>query len=247
MQIHDLNTKSLTDPAYVAFDDGTDTYKVEFNDTVESAAQAAVAEADLTQNTVGFTSGDSLSPSGWTSVSQITTDSTLATLFNRISTMVKNVRYIWNLLGSSSFSNVARTLTGAIGNTALKTTAQTLSGAIAEHESDISTLNSKLTAADDRYYNVSTLAELKAALADMLSSKYQLTSLQVCQLRTLDMSDTSILQRGVYTCLCYRTSDLFGSILLYCYGVNKLYVIARANTEYFVHTFTGSTSPKWTL
>ena len=143
MQIHDLNTKALTDPAYVAFDDGTDTYKVEFNDTVESAAQAAVAEADLTQNTVDFTSGDSLSPSGWTSVSQITANSTLATLFNRISTMVKNVRYIWNLLGSSSFSNVASTLTGAIGNTALTTTAQTLSGAIAEHESDISTLNSK--------------------------------------------------------------------------------------------------------
>lgn len=148
MQIHDLNTKALTDPAYVAFDDGTDTYKVEFNDTVESAAQAAVAEADLTQNTVGFTSGDSLSPTGWTDVSQITTNSTLATLFNRISTMVKNVRYIWNLLGSSSFSNVASTLTGAIGNTALTTTAQTLSGAIAEHESDISTLNSKFVTTD---------------------------------------------------------------------------------------------------
>lgn len=145
MQIHDLNTKALTDPAYVAFDDGTDTYKVEFNDTVKSAAQAAVAEADLTQNTVGFTSGDSLSPTGWTSVSQITTNSTLATLFNRISTMVKNVRYIWNLLGSSSFSNVASTLTGAIGNTALTTTAQTLSGAIAEHETDISGLNSNMT------------------------------------------------------------------------------------------------------
>lgn len=144
MQIHDLNEKTLTNPAYVAFDDGTDTYKVEFNDTVESAAQSAVAATDLTQNTVGFTSGDSLSPSGWTSVSQITTNSTLATLFNRISTMVKNVRYIWNLLGSSSFSNVASTLTGAIGNTALPTTAQTLSGAIAEHESDISTLNSKI-------------------------------------------------------------------------------------------------------
>lgn len=142
MQIHDLNTKALTDPAYVAFDDGTDTYKVEFNDTVESAAQSAVTAADLTQNTVGFTSGDSLSPSGWTPVSQITTNSTLATLFNRISTMVKNVRYIWNLLGSSSFSNVASTLTGAIGNTALTTTAQTLSGAIAEHERDISGLNS---------------------------------------------------------------------------------------------------------
>ena len=157
MQIHDLNTKALTNPAYVAFDDGTDTYKTEFNDCVENAANAAVAAADLTQNTVGFTSGDSLSPSGWTSVSQITTDSTLATLFNRISTMVKNVRYIWNLLGSSSFSNVASTLTGAIGNTALTTTAKTLSGAIAEHESDISTLNSKFVSGG--LFRIETISE----------------------------------------------------------------------------------------
>lgn len=143
MQIHDLNTKALTDPAYVAFDDGTDTYKTEFNDVVANAAAAAVADADLTDNTVAFTSGDAASPTAWTAVDVLTSGLSLKTLFNRISTMVKNVRYIWDLLGSSSFSNVASTLTGAIGNTALTTTAQTLSGAIAEHESNISTLNSK--------------------------------------------------------------------------------------------------------
>lgn len=31
MEIHELNTKTLTDPAYVALDDGTDTYKLDFN------------------------------------------------------------------------------------------------------------------------------------------------------------------------------------------------------------------------
>ena len=143
MQIHDLNTKALTNPAYVAFDDGEDTYKTEFNECVENAANAAVAAADLTENEVAFTSGDAASPTAWTAVDVLTSGLSLKTLFNRISTMVKNVRYIWNLLGSSSFSNVASTLTGAIGNTALTTTAQTLSGAIAEHEQDISGLNSK--------------------------------------------------------------------------------------------------------
>jgi len=145
MQIHDLNTKTLTNPAYVAFDDGTDTYKADFKAEIDNAAASAVADADLTDNTVAFTSGDAESPTTWTAVSVLTSGLTIKVLFNRISTMIKNVRYIWNLLGSSSFSNVASTLTGAIGNTALPTTAQTLSGAIAEHESDISTLNSKLT------------------------------------------------------------------------------------------------------
>lgn len=144
MEIHDLNTKTLTDPAYIAFDDGTDTYKAEFNDAVEEKAAAAVAAADLTQNAVAFTSGDAASPTAWSAVSVITSGSTLATLFNRISTMVKNVRYLWTLIGTSSFANVASTLSGAIGNTALTTTATTLSGAIAEHETDISTLNGNL-------------------------------------------------------------------------------------------------------
>lgn len=144
MQIHDLNEKTLTNPAYVAFDDGTDTYKADFKAEIDNAAASAVADADLTDNTVAFTSGDAESPTTWTAVSVLTSGLTIKALFNRISTMIKNVRYIWNLLGSSSFSNVASTLTGAIGNTALTTTAQTLSGAIAEHESDISTLNSNL-------------------------------------------------------------------------------------------------------
>jgi len=128
MQIHDLNTKALTDPAYVAFDDGTDTYKTEFNDVVADAAAAAVADADLTDNTVAFTSGDAASPTAWTAVDVLTSGLSLKTLFNRISTMVKNVRYIWNKIGTASMG----------------TTATTITGAIAEHESDISTLNSKL-------------------------------------------------------------------------------------------------------
>lgn len=128
MQIHDLNTKALTDPAYVAFDDGTDTYKTEFNDVVADAAAAAVADADLTDNTVAFTSGDSASPTEWTAVDVLTSGLSLKTLFNRISTMIKNVRYIWSKIGTASMG----------------TTATTITGAIAEHETDISELNSKI-------------------------------------------------------------------------------------------------------
>lgn len=129
MQIHDLNTKALTDPAYVAFDDGTDTYKTEFNDVVANAAAAAVADADLTDSTVAFTSGDAASPTAWTAVDVLTSGLSLKTLFNRISTMVKNVRYIWSKIGTASMG----------------TTATTITGAIAEHEQDISGLNDAIT------------------------------------------------------------------------------------------------------
>lgn len=46
---------------------------------------------------------------------------------------------------SKNIENDLNTLNGKIGNTALPTTAQTLTGAIAEHETDISSLNSNLT------------------------------------------------------------------------------------------------------
>lgn len=145
MQIHELNTKALTDPAYVAFDDGTDTYKVEFNDTVEGAAQSAVASADLTDNAVAFTSGDAASPTAWANVSVMASGSTLATLMNRISTMVKNVRYIWSKIGSSSISNVSTTITGAIGNTSISNVSSTITGAIGN--TSISNVSSTITGA----------------------------------------------------------------------------------------------------
>lgn len=162
MQIHDLNTKALTNPAYVAFDDGTDTYKADFKAEIDNAAADAVADADLTDNSVAFTSGDAESPTEWTAVDVLTSGLPIKTLFNRISTMVKNVRYIW----------------GLIGTTALGTTATTITGAIAEHEQDISGLNSKIsyedttattgtTTYDGRYFNNFDIPTNKGTLIGM--------------------------------------------------------------------------------
>ena len=135
MQIHDLNEKTLTNPAYVAFDDGEDTYKADFKAEIDNAAAEAVADTDLTDNTVAFTSGDSSSPTEWTAVDVLTSGLSLKTLFNRISTMVKNVRYIWSKIGTASMG----------------TTATTITGAIAEHEQDISGLNSKVASSTVTY------------------------------------------------------------------------------------------------
>ncbi len=117
MQIHDLNTKALTNPAYVAFDDGTDTYKADFKAEIDNAAADAVADADLTDNTVAFTSGDSSSPIEWTAVDVLTSGLPIKTLFNRISTMIKNVRWLYSKLGTTDISSIGEgTVTGAISS-----------------------------------------------------------------------------------------------------------------------------------
>ena len=123
MQIHDLNTKALTDPAYVAFDDGTDTYKADFKNIIDTAAAEAVADADLTDNTVAFTSGDATKPTAWTAVSVLTSGLTIKVLFNRISTMIKNVRWLYSKLGTTDISSIGGgTVTGAISSLNSKTT-----------------------------------------------------------------------------------------------------------------------------
>lgn len=144
MQIHDLNTKALTDPAYVAFDDGTDTYKTEFNDVVADAAAAAVADADLTDNTVAFTSGDAASPTAWTAVDVLTSGLSLKTLFNRISTMVKNVRWLYSKLGTTDISSIGNgTVTGALS---------TLNGKLAYSTGTFAKANSNIGMTERTFY-----------------------------------------------------------------------------------------------
>ena len=104
MEIHDLNTKPMTDPAWVPFDDGTDTYKADFSRIIDEAVARAFSAADVSGGVVNYTSGDASSPTAWTDVDVLTTGSTLATLLNKISTMIKNIRYFRGLIGSTAIT-----------------------------------------------------------------------------------------------------------------------------------------------
>ena len=70
---------------------------------------------DSKNNTITFTSGDSINPTGWTDIAAITSGLTHSTLANRLTTAVKNLRYIWKLIGSTDISTIGdSTVTGAI-------------------------------------------------------------------------------------------------------------------------------------
>lgn len=128
MQIHELSTRTTQATDWLALDTNSQTYK-----------------AKTGQLRPEFTSHDASNPASWDDIAVISSSSNITTFFERLSYAVKNLRYIWKLIGSSDFSNVAETISGAIGNTALTTTATDLSGAIAEHEEDISQINGNLT------------------------------------------------------------------------------------------------------
>lgn len=70
---------------------------------------------DTTNNIVTFTSGDSPSPTAWTDVDSLVTGEKHSSLLNKISTMIKNVRFLYKVLGTTDISTIGDgTVTGAV-------------------------------------------------------------------------------------------------------------------------------------
>ena len=57
---------------------------------------------DTAENTVTFTSGDATNPTAWTDVALLSSEEKHSSLFAKISTMFKNIRYLYKLLGTGS-------------------------------------------------------------------------------------------------------------------------------------------------
>lgn len=82
--------------------------KNRWNNSLES-------DGDSVNNTVTFTSGDSISPNAWTDVALLKSGEKHSTIFNKVSTMFKNIRYLYKMLGNTDISAIGDgTATGAI-------------------------------------------------------------------------------------------------------------------------------------
>lgn len=63
----------------------------------------------------GFTSNDAASPTAWSATDVITTSDTNSSIFSKVTTMVKNIRWLYNKLGTTDFSATGQsTVTGAL-------------------------------------------------------------------------------------------------------------------------------------
>ena len=83
--------------------------KVKISDTTYDVSPSATGTLN------GYTSGDSTSPSNWSSVDVISTSDTNSSIFNKITTMVQNVRWLYTKLGNDDFSDTGSdTITGAL-------------------------------------------------------------------------------------------------------------------------------------
>ena len=92
-----------------------DTYR-QGNVNITSENIGALAkDGDSAENTATFTSGDAASATAWTDVSVLQSGEKHKSVFNKISTMFKNIRYLYKMLGTSDISTIGNgTVTGAV-------------------------------------------------------------------------------------------------------------------------------------
>lgn len=104
MQIHELPViGTAADADVLAVDNGSTTQKI----TVGNLGKKITEDA-----APAFTSGDAASPTAWTAVNTVTSGTALKTVLNSLTTMMKNVRYLYRLISgltaqTETFSDTA--------------------------------------------------------------------------------------------------------------------------------------------
>lgn len=102
---------------------------INLKDTIEGTCRKAINDkdgnsipetylkktGDSKDNTASFTSADSLTPAAWADVPVLATGEKHSSILNKISTMFRNIRWLYKMLGTTNIASIGGgTLTGAI-------------------------------------------------------------------------------------------------------------------------------------
>lgn len=96
----------------------------------------AFTSNDLAANTTAKTNTTTNQPS---TVAKLSSGETLASMFNKISSMFASIRKLWNTIGSTALAS-GKTVTGLLGNTDISGVGSTVTGAISNLNSKYSTI-----------------------------------------------------------------------------------------------------------
>ena len=121
---NDANTKKHTHGNKSVLDGITSTLISEWSAKMEKTGDSA-------NNTVTFSSGDATNPTGWADIGVVASGEKHSSLMRKFSLAVKNLRYLWNLLGGTSLAGIGDgTVTGAINalNTGMRTDLTLING-----------------------------------------------------------------------------------------------------------------------
>lgn len=94
---------------------------------VQLADDKLDVDGDSRGNIVTYSSGDSSTPTMWTPINVLTSGEYHFSIMEKLSTAVKNLRYIWNLVGNNTLTTTATNLSGAVNELDDRTKTRTAS------------------------------------------------------------------------------------------------------------------------
>lgn len=88
---------------------------IQNNPSIEGTLAHQIKEGDTQDNVVTFESNDNIDATSWSDVQVLESGEKHSSIFNKVSTMFKNIRYLYKLLGTTDISAIQNgTVTGAI-------------------------------------------------------------------------------------------------------------------------------------
>ena len=184
----------------------------------------------------GFTSNDAASPTAWSAANAITTSDTNSTIFSKVTTMIKNVRWLYSKLGTTDFSATGQsTVTGALS--ALQSGLNGKAASSHSHNASQLPISSSQTNSNS-YIPTSAL---------VYSMQQQINSLNDALsgsggIKSDTLTNISFEDNGCYSFLSYWN-------IVYCAQVGELYYTTIDNTNRKIYLYlkelSGNSTSYW--
>ena len=111
----DLSNKPTIPAAVAVKGNAESSYRTGNVNLTPANIGAVSTTGDTANNTVAFTSADSTTATAWTDVAALATGEKHSSIFNKVSTMFKNIRFLYKMLGTTDISSIGNgTVTGAL-------------------------------------------------------------------------------------------------------------------------------------
>ena len=111
----DLSNKPTIPAAVAVKGNAESSYRTGNVNLTPANIGAVSTTGDTANNTVAFTSADSTTATAWTDVSVLATGEKHSSILNKVSTMFKNIRFLYKMLGTTDISAIGDgTVTNAL-------------------------------------------------------------------------------------------------------------------------------------
>ena len=111
----DLSNKPTIPAAVAVKGNAESSYRTGNVNLTPANIGAVSTTGDTANNTVAFTSADSTTATAWTDVAALATGEKHSSIFNKVSTMFKNIRFLYKMLGTTDISAIGDgTVTNAL-------------------------------------------------------------------------------------------------------------------------------------